>query len=194
MAGCRIVLLLISVLLSATAYALPLSYDESVDGDLDGNNMLPLDVGTNSIIGTLCDGFLDCGQDFDTFLFLLPPDGALTQISLAFTLDNWGASIPGAAYVILPFTVGESVSFLLDPSPALLFATYIPILSVDPVRFSHTTLSCGCLDDDGWFASYELQMEVTASTDVPTPGTFGLLLLAGTALWRHRQWAAEFAK
>lgn len=192
MAARCVVVLLAALLLSTAAHALPLSYDESVDGDLDGSNLLALGVGTNSVSGTFCDGFLvaDCDQDFDSFLFLLPASGALTKISLAFTLDNRGASIPGAAYAILPFTVGEAVSFL-DPSPALLFTTDLPIMSVDAVRFSQTTLSCGCFPGDSWFASYQLQLDVTAPANVPTPGSFTLLLLAGSALWRHRHRTAQ---
>jgi hypothetical protein len=190
---CLIIFLL--SICSAQVYAWQLSYDESVDGDLDGSNLLQLGVGTNIVSGTICNGsgVASCPQDFDfdTFSFLLPSDGALTKISMAFTLDNWGAAFPGALYAIFPFTLEEPVYFP-EPSPELLFTTYFPILSVDPVTFSHTTLMCGCFPGDVWFASYQLQLEVTQN--VPAPGSFALLLLAAMALWLHRQRAAQFAK
>jgi MYXO-CTERM domain-containing protein len=85
------------VIALAQAQAAPLMYHESIDGDLTGTTgeslpVLPLDVGTNTISGTL-GTFGTIGSqdqtDFDSFAFSVPAGNRLVTVAIAFT-DSFG--------------------------------------------------------------------------------------------------------
>jgi PEP-CTERM motif len=101
--------LLSLAMLSAPAAAAPITYSESVSGDL----RLPapvflLDVGVNTVSGTSTFGGGSNNTDFDHFAFQVPAGTRLTSISYAFvTTTN------------IPVTQGET-GFILDDNPVLL--------------------------------------------------------------------------
>ena len=88
----RLLKLFASLLLlsSFTANAIPLSYDEGVDGDI-AFSTLSLDIGVNTVAGTISCPSGGAGCDFDKFDALLPTNGLLESIELNL-LDGAGGN------------------------------------------------------------------------------------------------------
>jgi hypothetical protein len=111
---------LLSLLLSTNAIGAPLSYDELIGGDLNGQ-LLNLDTGTNTIAGSWTLEWPST-QDYDPFFFNVPNDTIVTSVNLIFNTSG------------LTFTDGYGLStnyIFLDSTPQRIsnLALLIPIFS-----------------------------------------------------------------
>lgn len=171
-------------LLSTTAPAAPVHYDELVSGDLpeQPTSALLFDVGANTISGNTfffvlepgCDHFC---FDLDSFAFVLPEFTQLVDVSLSFTLAFDNVSRAEADYEFCPGLPGgsvpcsvnplgeQSVSFL-DPSPvAVDFGAAIPLTSPGTYTVSTQSLGIAPIDPtlpEGWSADYTWTFRVEA--------------------------------
>jgi hypothetical protein len=74
---------------SVSAFAIPLSYDEAIDGDIiSGAPTFALDSGVNTVTGTVSCITVIC--DFDKFFATLPAGGVLESVALSLTQGDGG--------------------------------------------------------------------------------------------------------
>ena len=84
-------LLALLALAPVTALAVPVSYDEAIDGDLDvGSTTFELDFGSNTIAGTVSGTTTDLGLDFDFFNLAFPDSSVIQSITLNLTNSEFG--------------------------------------------------------------------------------------------------------
>jgi hypothetical protein len=178
---------------AGSATAAPVAYDEATDGDLDYGFVGTLDVGANTVSGSVhydnYDPFDDA--DVDLFWFEVPVGAELTAISFAYSasFDNvGGASIyyqldEGLAdrYIGLPYLTDSSFPLQYDASPVSLFADVLP-LAAGNHGFTAGSVSLGCLLQSnplcGWQADYTFTLTVVP---IPEPQV-SVLVGAGLAV------------
>ena len=94
-------------LLTAPAFAVPLAYDEDVDGDIfNFFTTFALDFGTNTVSGTVTNvtGF----TDFDKFNATLPTGGILESVGLTLTQAAGGNGSFAIMFEILDASFGPT--------------------------------------------------------------------------------------
>ena len=174
--------LALGLLLSGSALAIPINYDEGVSGDLAGDDLGALDVGTNVITGTLSGD-----NDDDDFLFTLVAGQQITDVAI--TTSN-GSCTPICVAIFdgrgpggnlwaenVDIDVAQTLTLLNDFSQS----TVPPYTTPGGYDISHE--SPDFLGTGGY--DYVIQMTVTP---IPEPGT-ALLVgggLAALALRRRR--------
>src|SRR4051812_38147432 len=84
---------LVLLLAARLAYAIPVTYNEGVSGDLGETfpaTVFTLDVGSNTVSGTTSFGFNGVAFDFDQFAFVVPVGMHVTDITYAFATTTAG--------------------------------------------------------------------------------------------------------
>lgn len=177
--GAIATLVILVVLSTAHATALPLQYDEAIDGDIVNGSSLNLDIGTNIIRGTVTSRGSCCTEvDFDKFDALFSGLVLIEQVSLSirsltgvypswfeYQLQAGGAvlqhAVPGAGLYEIPLGVVRD---------SLLFVG----LNSFPTNVN---------------AAYEIAI-VASAAPVPVPGSgwlLGLALMCGGFFSRRRR-------
>jgi hypothetical protein len=187
------------------ASATPISYQESVSGDLPDSLPAPpaavftLDVGANTLSGTSHFSVSSNGAfdfDLDSFAFIVPVGMKVTNISYAFTRGgNANAGRVDYELVLgnaLVTDLGDDSVDLFAPSPKSMFG------GAFPVSAGTYGLQNSLLQEDpvgaGWTDNYTWSLTV-ARTDAPVPEPASLVLLgsgllgAGVRRWRARRTA-----
>jgi hypothetical protein len=193
----RTIVLIIVLLSSSVSHAVPVFYDESVDGDLSDNALLPLfalDVGTNVIRGVSSISWplplspLNYIADFDYFSFFVPDNTKLSSVSLSFSAS--GVIVAVAHHIAsidnlqdYPYnTIQVQPSFFdpgipVDSSPVDLFQSTLPL---GPGRYfiDEVITSEFAPDLSEYSGTYNYQFNIVVSS-VPEPTS---LLLLGSGL------------
>lgn len=97
-------------LLTAPAFAIPLTYDEDVDGDIvHFFTTFALDFGANTVSGTVTNvpGF----TDFDKFNATLPTGGILESVGLTLTQGAGGNGSFAITFEILDISFANQIVF-----------------------------------------------------------------------------------
>ena len=142
--GRRLVVRCLALLLLAPARVMgsPVTYQESVSGDLGASlpmvSPLAFDTGINSVSGNTFDNALEnpAFVDFDSFAFSVPSGAQLTSIGLAFTTTVQPGTIQATLQYILAagnlqvFSVPPGLDLrtfdLLAGSPGSIFSGVLP--------------------------------------------------------------------
>ena len=190
---------------SSLAAASPLTYQESVSGDLPqlhGGLTLALDIGTNTVSGSsrvearpIGEPFDPLKQDFDSFDLLIASGSHLISATYSFTVTNFSDTAivngPGNSDFRLDGGIAQSV-LIPGVSPVSLFGGQLPVgAGVHPLQNSQLGVT-GCLCFIGDFIEWNYTWTFQVSPEVagvPEPATLGLLgpgLAAVVAVgWRH---------
>jgi hypothetical protein len=174
--------------LSEVAWAAPVHYDETVNGDLPKMGTLPtlqFEIGTNTVSGRFGLGPtypVDPG-DFDSFAFTIPVGSQLVagQVSLVDVVGEVHSSLWRFRKGSAEFQVGAELELLEPDSPGEDSLTTIP-LGPGLYNLSHHTLSY--MDPSPAEAQFTFTFEL-----VPEPTSAALLLLVGMStlsFWRRR--------
>ena len=179
------------------AAATPISYSESVSGDLAGSLPAPtvftLDVGVNTVSGTSTYGG-NSPTDSDSFAFSVPVGMTLTGISYAFvrggtaTAGNTGFDLDnGNVNPVAPF-FGPQIVNLFGASPVVMFASALPLTAGTYAMFNESLAYVG----GGWTDNYTWSLTVApTATAVPEPASLVLLgsglIGASARRWRTRR-------
>ena len=148
--------------------ATPISYDESVSGDLSGNSFNPVftfDAGVNTVIGSSFQSFPMTGpatQDGDWFSFIVQPGQQLTEITFEFTnLLATGGYGKLDSYFNLRNVASDSIS-LLSTTPGvdqIVFETIVPLADGTYIfQLSNSAAGSG-----GDSATYDYTLKFTVS-------------------------------
>jgi hypothetical protein len=167
---------------AAASAAMPVTYQESVSGDLTSFGPLPvfaLDIGTNTVSGTT--GILNNTLDFDSFAFKIPSGSVLVAGSVQLADSAGSAGDFGSA--VWQLFSGSSTAqddtpleVLDSASPGSDALTSAP-LGAGFYNFSATTLRFGDFMTTQ-LGDYTFSLTLRATQAVPEPGT---LVLAGLA-------------
>ena len=180
------------------AAATPISYSESVSGDLvaalPAPTVFTLDVGVNTVSGTT---HLLPDVDGDSFAFSVPAGMVVTNISFAFvrtrggTAGHIGFALDNGNAIFVPPVLAQQLVDLFGASPVVMFASGLPLSAG---TYGITT---SAVDETGggWTADYTWSLTVApTATSAPEPASVVLLgsglLGAGARRWRTRRKAA----
>jgi len=193
---------------ASVASAAPLTYQESVSGDLPmlhGGVTLGFDIGTNTVSGTSRvtslplpipppDQFFANGIDFDAFDFSIPSGAQLTSVKYAFTMTDSSATAltNGPAEADFRLDSGSEQAALIpdSTSPITFFPVELPVGSgVHALVNSHLRIvgSLAPFDFVAWQYTWTFEVAPAPVTGVPEPGTLGLLGSAFT-VFMARTW------
>lgn len=178
------------------AHAVPIAYDEALDGDLDGQ-VLGLDAGTNTVTGTMSLQSIVSGDlflqplaiwDLDPFVIDVSAGQVLTSISLDATLfgDGFGLDFQffDGASTADPMLASEA--FLISccagvSLSANLFTGALP-LSVGQYLWNPAQEPTFLFGTPGTLSGFDYTVTFNVSaldaTAVPEPGAFSLFALA----------------
>jgi len=191
----RVAGLLAGLAVAVTAGAFPLTYDESITGDLDFSSPpLAFDAGTNVINGRSAFFHDPIGPtdrtDSDSFRFTLPVGTWRVHTSYAFTLSNSGTTFAEATYRLeMPPgpILGSTTINLFGASPVPLLQG-LQALTEGTYSFTQDA-ACSCNEGQGWQSSYTLIFQVDP---IPEPESFfWALVAAGATIARVRRTARQ---
>jgi len=180
-------------LLASPLSAAVLSYDESVDGDIDFFDTFSLDIGTNTISGSSFVSFEDATNTFlfdgDSFFELVVPTGAqVDSITYAFSNVNVQPGSNGFGVGMhTPSYIGDwEIDIQYDSSPVSILNEILP-LGPSTYNFDYyvyVVQGAGPVSGGDW--DYTLTFEVNELSAVPVPAAVwlfgsGLLGLVGMA-------------
>lgn len=165
------------------ANAVPIAYDEGVDGDLVINSsVLTLDFGVNTVSGTTSGSNSALGLDFDFFNALFPANSFLHAISLNLTDAGGNGSF------VIRLEISEIANFsnkLLQEvvSSGGFFSFPFGLSGDDGFRIGLNSIPSFAINN------YTISLDVRGVTTVPEPGTLALmgLGLAGLGLVSRRR-------
>jgi hypothetical protein len=173
------------------AQAVPVNYDELVDGDLDGFGpfpVLPFDVGLNTVRGNF--GFTLPGPtDWDSFAFSIPTGAELTgaALSLSDALGNVGSSTWRFRRGSMLWDTGVLRESIQTTSPGFAIFT-TPPEPAGTYNVSHISFGIFVPGPTENTANYEFSFRVDT---VPEPSTAalaaGLLALGSGFLNRNKR-------
>ncbi len=189
--------LIFFLVFSSKSLAIPISYDESIDGDLSVSSFIyygeafTFSSGTNKVAGQITIG--RDTADFDPFFFIVPEDMLLASITYSFSIyERNYISSAGASYTLRNGIdnsyLGSSgrVDVINTSDPILLFEDSLPYssdftdllpLGPDTYLFGHTLLAsshAGLPYLATW--DYEIYFELTSVNSVPEPPIIAIFL------------------
>lgn len=186
---------------AATSNAVPVNYDEAVDGPLATNpvfvtpaDALALDVGTNVISGTATWSFSFGSTTFDTALLDLADGLEIVSITLSGTNVTGTGILSSVTATLLGYDATATSSSIIDSAtsgvPFGATSLYTSQLPVDTAGFYGLCI-CGYGGSlaSGQSVSFDYTWSVVvASVAVPEPATLTLLIsgLLGMAVTRRR--------
>jgi hypothetical protein len=205
------ILLLPAIVLSSPLYAAPVTYDESIDGDLGFDNLFVLEPANNYIKGSVATG---SSSDSDAFYFTVPEsfkatvtfpgsiDTAGSPYGVLFSWELHRQVISGNCnvmcsstympYAYQVFVTDDKVPYLLPPGDETISS--IPFLSAGTYFLKHKgSVSSFIPEGSEPWENYLYSMNYTASFDlqpVPVPGAFylfGTSLIALSTASRRKQ-------
>jgi len=192
-------------LISGTASAAVINYDESVMGELGPGPGCPpctpptsigtLGVGTNTVKGHMFSDFganaFPVATDLDSFSFGVPAGAMLEELSFAFSFSKSGAltdaSIGYALNQIPPVfpNPNQAVDFFTAASPVAMFSGALP-LSSGSYSLQETGGAMVCNPFPcRWDVDYVWSLVVVGPAAIPEPSSLSLIsasLLAGAVV------------
>lgn len=184
---------------AATSFGAPLNYNESVSGDINGSQLMSLDVGTNTVTGALHSVFSQgtLSSDLDNFPIQVPVGSVLQSVSLTFAVtqqlpDTYSIFVQYMLQGAFPFPtldITPEIQLLSATSPIELFDAALPLAGgLFSEGLYYVTTNKQGVGGPGPTATYggnwtfTFTFEVTEVTQVPEPGTVGLFA-TGLALF-----------
>jgi hypothetical protein len=178
----------IALIATGVAQAIPVNYNESIDGDLNGTQLLYLDVGANTVIGAHQVTPGGATGNFDSWNFVLGTDLGISSIVFDYedpqgapnqypNQGSFGITAPGN--VLLEFRMYSGDFSYSDTFVGPLIATgnYLVELTGNYVYPSGS-----------WTAVFNVVS--TGQNEVPEPATLGLLGAGLLGLFVRRKKAA----
>ena len=182
---------------ASPAFSASLTYSESVNGELTGQNVGALDVGLNTVQGQICGAppftSLLC-SDSDPFQFTLLSGLSIDQMVFTYATTVEGSPInPHINYQFEDPTFAILGFFSLDPFPSasrLEFLGVLPANTVGDYRLANGVFVDGCRDAGpcGFVTDYTWSLRVSPISSVPEPSPLALItvVLVGFAIARRK--------
>ena len=155
--------------------AIPVSYDETVSGDIGFfDHVFDFDVGNNTISGTMTD--TSAITDFDFFGFIIPAETELTSVAFAFSNVS---TEPGTTTLVVgpnlydqtqTVLLASSTVNILGNSPVSIWSSALP-LSAGTYDFEHFLVKSA---EGGGSWDYTITFDVSSVAPVPLPSTLSL--------------------
>ena len=160
--------------MAVPAAAVPITYVESIDGDLsvvDPLTVFTLDVGLNTVSGSF--GSTEQDTDFDSFAFIVPAglqvvSGGVELLDLTGDITSTQWSLFSGSTLV---GVGSLVQNLAPSSPGSAPLTVLP-LGPGSYNMSHVVFFFAGTEPSNT-ASYQFTLDV--QSEVPEPATWALL-------------------
>ena len=176
---------LMGLAMTTAVGAMPLVYDEAVDGDIatvTGPSTLdPLDFGVNTVTGTVNGTLIGRGRDFDLFDVALPTSGILDSIHLFLSIGEDGN---GLTPIDFAFTLDSN----LNVESPLSFGSTLILVGLSGNNLTRVGLN-GFVP--GMVTDYIITFNVSVVPAVPVPAALPLfgtgLAVLGLIGWRRKR-------